>query len=158
MKLRTFALSLFLALPLAACGSKAAPTAPSGAVPFSKMSHQEQGRYMKDVVMPDMARMFKAYDPVKYAEFGCKTCHGPGAAEGEFDMPNAGLTKLDFEHPDKMDAKAAEFMKTQVKPAMARLLSEPEYTPENPKGFGCLGCHTMVEQPAAAPADAPAAK
>jgi hypothetical protein len=29
-----------------------------------------------------------------------------------------------------------------VKPTMAKLLSEPEMTAENPKGFGCLHCHT----------------
>ena len=159
MKLLSSTLSSLIALGLTlpGCGSKAAaPAAPAGAVPFEKLSRQEKGRYMKEVVVPEMGKLFKAFDPVKYAEFGCKTCHGPGAAEGEFDMPNAGLTKLDFKNHDKMDAKAAEFMSKQVKPTMARLLGEPEYTPENPKGFGRLGCHTMVPENAA-PAAAPAA-
>jgi hypothetical protein len=39
---------------------------------------------------------------------------------------------------------------------MARLLQEPMYTPQNPKGFGCLGCHTMDGAPEPAGAAAPA--
>jgi hypothetical protein len=110
---------------------------------------------MKEVVVPEMEKLFKAYDGTKYAEFGCKTCHGDGVDDHTFKMPNSKLPKLNFEDPSKMDAKAAEFMKTQVKPAMARLLQESEYTPENPKGFGCLECHAMADA-SAAPA-APAA-
>jgi hypothetical protein len=152
VKLYSIALSALLLS--AACGSKATssgtgPTAVA-ATPFAQMTHEQQGKFMKDVVVPEMAKLFQAYDATKYAEFGCKTCHGPSVEAGKFDMPNPMLAKLNFADPSKMDPKAAEFMKNQVKPAMARLLQEPEYTPENPKGFGCLECHTMVEAPAAA--------
>jgi hypothetical protein len=157
VKLYSTVLSALL-LATAACGSKAAtsgtsPT-PVAAMPFDQMTHEQQGKFMKDVVVPEMAKLFQAYDAKKYAEFGCKTCHGPSVDAGKFDMPNPTLAKLNFADPSKMDPKAAEFMKSQVKPAMARLLQQPEYTPENPKGFGCLECHTMVEAPAA-PAAAP---
>jgi hypothetical protein len=36
-------------------------------------------------------------------------------------------------------------MGKDVKPTMAKLLQTPEYTAENPKGFGCNGCHVMTE-------------
>jgi hypothetical protein len=37
-----------------------------------------------------------------------------------------------------------EWMGKEVKPAMAKLLQQSEWTPENQKGFGCNGCHTMT--------------
>ncbi|MEZ4361015.1 MAG: hypothetical protein R3B48_12600 [Kofleriaceae bacterium] len=154
-------LPLFVLIAIASsvlsCGAKspAESTTPDPALtatPFAQLNHQQQIKFMKTVVMPEMTKLFQAYDPVKFAKFNCKTCHGPDVEVGKFEMPNAGLTKLNFQDPSKMDEKAAEFMKTQVKPTMARLLQEPEYTPENPKGFGCLECHTMEEAPPAAPA------
>jgi len=39
-----------------------------------------------------------------------------------------------------------------VKPAMAALLNVDEWSPSNPKGFGCYGCHTTEGAAAAAPA------
>ena len=149
----------------AACGSKSpAPAAPTGgnaaaeggddvAVPadlaFDDMNQDQKKSFMRHTVMPAMKAKFQAFDGTKYAEFGCKTCHGAGAEDGSYEMPNGDLPKLDFANMDKLDAdkqKIAEFMGTEVKPTMAALLKQPEYTPENPKGFGCLECHTMVGQ------------
>ena len=48
------------------------------------------------------------------AELGCQTCHG------DSDMPQLN-----------------------VMPTMAKLLKQELYSPENPKGFGCLECHTQ---------------
>jgi hypothetical protein len=39
-----------------------------------------------------------------------------------------------------------EFMSKVVKPEMAKLLNQPEMTESNPKGFGCLECHTMKKK------------
>jgi hypothetical protein len=52
--------------------------------------------------------------------------------------------------------EAVKFMGTQVKPAMAALLNVDEWSPTNPKGFGCYGCHTQGGAAAAAPAPAAA--
>ena len=85
-------------------------------------------------------------NPLGEEEFGettCATCHGPGAAEGKFEMPSGALPELDFSKQDPEDAAVNEFMAKEVKPVMANLLGLPEYTPENPTGFGCLHCHTM---------------
>jgi hypothetical protein len=151
----------FLALCVvfaAACGSKSSTsTTPTGGgdtgsgsaatalpdVPFDQLDHDQQIEYMKTKVVPAMEPIFKNHNPTKFAEFGCKTCHGPGAEKGEFEMPNAGLPVLDFKDPSKYKKEDMEWMGGQVKPTMAKLLGETEYSPENPTGFGCGNCHTV---------------
>ncbi|MGE0870796.1 MAG: hypothetical protein AB7P03_19675 [Kofleriaceae bacterium] len=141
----------------AACGSTSstapAPTAPTPAakpalpdVPFDQLDHDQRAQFMDEKVVPVMAEIFKAHDPQKYATFGCKTCHGPGAEKGEFHMPNPELPKLNFSDMSKFKPEALEWMNSKVKPAMAALLKQPEMTKENPDGFGCLACHEMEGQ------------
>lgn len=155
MKLLAVLASLVVA---AACGSKTPATTTTGGgdtgsaspvlpdVPFEKLDHDQQIQFMKEKVVPTMAPIFKEHDPKEFAEFGCKTCHGDGAEKGEFDMPNAGLPKLDFANMGKFKKEDLEWMGTKVKPTMAKLLQEPEMTQESPVGFGCLGCHTAEGQ------------
>jgi hypothetical protein len=103
---------------------------------------------MKQKVVPAMKPIFQNHDPKGYAEFGCKTCHGEQAMQGHFDMPNPDLPKLNFKDQAamaKFKKEDLEWMAKEVKPEMAKLLSLPEFTPENPKGFGCTGCHTTAE-------------
>ena len=153
--MKLFLVSIFF---LAACGSKAAPTtttpSPSGEtggtaavatlpdVAFEQLDHDQRIEFMKQKVMPAMKPIFQNHDATKYAEFSCKTCHGEQAAQGHFDMPNPDLPKLDFNDMSKWKKEDLEWMGKEVKPTMAKLLSLPEYTPENPKGFGCTACHT----------------
>lgn len=146
-----FAAMKYLALlaMLAACGSKAAPattTTQAAAalpdLPFNQLDHDQRIEFMKQKVMPAMAPIFKQHDPQKFAEITCKTCHGKQAADGHFDMPSTDTPKLNFQDMSKYKQADLEWMKNEVKPAMAKLLSRPEYSPENPKGFGCLNCHT----------------
>jgi len=147
-------LVLVTTLLLAACGGASTPapttTPAEGAtaalpnVPFEKLDHDQQIQFMKEKVVPAMKPLFQKHDAAKYAEFGCKTCHGEGAEKGEFEMPFAGLPKLDFADMSKFDKDDLEWMGTVIKPEMAALLGESEYTPENPTGFGCLHCHTAV--------------
>jgi mono/diheme cytochrome c family protein len=91
--------------------------------------------------VPAMEPIFKKHDAQEFAEFGCQTCHGKQAAQGHFDMPNPDLPKLNFNDMSQFKPEDIEWMKTEVKPAMAKLLEEEEFTPENPKGFGCQDCH-----------------
>jgi hypothetical protein len=143
----------------AACGSKAAPatttpatedktvTLPEG-VAFEQLDQDQRIEFMKQKVVPAMQPIFQNHDAKKFAEFGCKTCHGEQAAEGHFDMPNPALPKLNFKDPSamaKFSKQDMEWMAKEVKPTMAKLLSQPEFTPENPTGFGCTGCHTTAE-------------
>ena len=41
---------------------------------------------MKEKVTPAMAPLFQQHDASEFADFGCKTCHGPGAEKGEFEI------------------------------------------------------------------------
>jgi hypothetical protein len=110
---------------------------------FDKLTHEEKMDFMKKQVVPTMKPLFQDFDKKKYANFGCKTCHGKDPAKAKYKMPNPELPKLDFAalKAGKQAPKVAEFMGKTVKPQMAKLLQQPEFTETNPKGFGCLECH-----------------
>lgn len=122
---------------------KAPPPLPDK--PFEDLDHDQRAQFMKEKVVPAMDPIFKNHDAKKYAEFGCTTCHGEQAKQGHFDMPNPGLPKLLFKDKAamaKFKKEDLEWMSKEVKPTMAKLLSQPEFTPDSPKGFGCQNCHT----------------
>jgi mono/diheme cytochrome c family protein len=123
----------------------AAPAIVAPATPFEDMKHGDQIAYMKNVVLPAMAKSFQAVEPEEFANMNCATCHGPGAKNGSFEMPNPDLPKLDVtdgfavhmkEHPEM-----TKFMMEKVVPDVATLLGEEPYNPETGKGFGCFDCH-----------------
>lgn len=155
---------------LAACGSNpqpsttpggpqapSAPAPPSGAkegeaavtlpdVPFDQLDHDQRIAFMKQKVMPGMKPLFQNHDGKKYAEFGCRTCHGEQAKQGHFDMPNGKLPKLNFNDMSKFKKEDIEWMHNDVLPAMAKLVGQEVRSKENPKGFGCTECHTLEGQ------------
>lgn len=147
--------SLAFVLLLAACGSKtpttttpdhdhshdAEVTVPD--VPFDQLDHDQRAAFMKQKVVPAMTPIFQNHDAKAFADFGCKTCHGEGVKDHKFDMPNDKLPKLNFNDMSKFKKEDVEWMKTEVLPTMAKLLKQEVYSPENPKGFGCLECHTQ---------------
>lgn len=100
---------------------------------------------MKTKVNPAMKAAFQKFDPKEYANFGCKTCHGKDPQKSKYKMPNPDLKPLDFAaiKAGKEDPEMIEFMSKTVKPKMAKIMGRPEMTETNPKGFGCLACHTM---------------
>ncbi|MCC6901852.1 MAG: hypothetical protein IT377_22975 [Polyangiaceae bacterium] len=114
---------------------------------WKDMSHDQKVELMKTVVMPKMGEVFKAFDAKKYAEITCATCHGAGAKEGKFQMPNAKLPKLDskdgFAKHMKKNEKVTKFMMEKVTGEMAAALGVPAFNPETKQGFGCGGCHLM---------------
>jgi hypothetical protein len=141
-------LAVVLFVATAACGQKPGGTTPGGAtgvlpdVPFEQLDHDQRIQFMKEKVVPTMSALFQKHDPEKYKGFDCKTCHGKAAEKGEFHMPNDGLPKLNFSDMSKFKPADIEWMKSEIKPQMAKLLREPEFAPDNPQGFGCLHCHT----------------
>ena len=146
-------MSVFMMLlVVAACGSQkptpvttvAEPTATAVLpdAPFDQLDHDQRHLFMEQKVVPAMAPIFKQHDPKAFAELGCKTCHGKRVDDHDFEMPNPDLPKLNFADPSKFDKTDLEWMQNVVKPTMAKLLSRPELSPENPKGFGCHNCHT----------------
>lgn len=142
-----FAAAAAAAVALGACPKPGAGTGTGTAqvvlpdVPFDELSHEQRFDFMKQVVVPTLAPMFKKHDEKKFGEFGCRTCHGAGADRGEYHMPNDNLPKLNLADMSKFQQRDIEFMQNDVKPTMARLLKQPEWTPENTDGFGCLECH-----------------
>lgn len=129
----------------AGSGSAAGSAPATGAVHFDKLSHDDKIKFMKTKVNPAMKAAFQKFDPEDYATFGCKTCHGKNPQKVKYEMPNPDLKPLDFAaiKAGKEDPKMIEFMSKVVKPGMAKILGEEEMTESNPKGFGCLACHTM---------------
>jgi mono/diheme cytochrome c family protein len=115
---------------------------------FIERPKTEKLEIMKTKVMPAMAKAFKAQDGKRFAKFNCKTCHGKGAADESFKMPNPDLPKLDFEalHSGKLEPKVAamaEFMEKTVEPDVANILGLTKFDPAHRElgGFGCLACH-----------------
>jgi len=119
----------------------AAPPAAAKRKAWEAMDPGERLNHMKTVVAPTMAKSFQEFDAKEFADFSCVTCHGPGAKEGKFDMPNPLLPPLDKKLMDKHPA-ATKFMMEKVVPEMASLLDEEPYDPAKGEGFGCMECHT----------------
>ncbi|TMQ07439.1 MAG: hypothetical protein E6J91_35385 [Deltaproteobacteria bacterium] len=141
----------------AACGSKSPSTTTPRAgddsatmvlpdLPFDKLDPDQRAAFMKQKVVPQMKVIFQNHDAKDFAGFGCKTCHGEQAKEGHFDMPNPKLPKLNFKDMSKFKKEDIEWMKNEVWPTMGKILGMPLHSEENPKGFGCLNCHTQEGQ------------
>jgi hypothetical protein len=111
---------------------------------FDEMSAPEKMKHMKTVVAPHMAKVFQEMSAEKYEKFSCTNCHGSGAKEGKFEMPNASLPALNKEEMDE-HPEVTKFMSERVVPEMAKLLGESPYNPETKEGFGCFDCHTKKE-------------
>ncbi len=106
------------------------------------MSKEQEVAFMKKNVVPEMGPVFKAYDAKRYAEFGCKTCHGP-----KFKEPKDYLPKLTFKdgkliHPAD-EPELAKFMVEEVVPHMATAMGLKPFDKATHTGFGCGGCHVV---------------
>ena len=151
-----------LLVAAAACGgtSHATQPAPAAKVAWKDMDADQRHAFMKEVVMPKAQEVFAAYDATRYAKIDCKTCHGPGADDGSFEMPNPAIKALPSNKEAFMawiakDADAArmtQFMGEKVEPMMIELLQMTPFDPETKTGeFGCMNCHTL--EGAAAPTE-----
>jgi hypothetical protein len=103
---------------------------------------EQQMAYMRKNVAPRMARVFQSANGTRYADFGCKTCHGP-----ENKVPRDYLPPLTMKG-GKITAFAekpeiAKLMAQHVVPEMASSLGQPPYDPQTNEGFGCGGCHAI---------------
>jgi hypothetical protein len=126
-------------------GSAGEAPPPSGK--WSDFNKDQRLAYMKKVVLPKMKETFTAFDPKEFEHVTCLTCHGGGAKDGSFKMPNPDLPKLspDGGFKKHMDKKPeiTKFMMSKVLPDMAQLLNTQPYDPKTHLGFGCFGCHAI---------------
>jgi hypothetical protein len=123
-----------------------APT-PPGPGEWDTWSHDKKLMWMKTGVMPKMGQLFHDYDSKTYADPKCGLCHGAGAKDGSFKMPNPDLPKLpstpaEFQKLAQSKPKVVDFMNNMVKSTMASLVGEAPMDPKTGKGFGCFECHT----------------
>jgi len=139
--------SLAVFLLVAACGGSQHPVEPEeqeterGQIPddvvgppnvaWKDLDRSQRKRFMERVVVPTMRPLFAGFDGKRFADFGCKTCHGRGH---DFKMPNPELFALT---PTVETDKPAffKFMTSEVKPEMAKLLGLSE------TDFACTTCH-----------------
>jgi hypothetical protein len=132
--------------PATAAPATAAPAAtPSSAtiVAFrDAKTKDQQVDFMKKMVDPRMGPVFKAHSATRYADFSCKTCHGPNYVEPKLFLPkltmkNGNITSF-AEKPE-----VSKFMAEKIVPEMAAAMGETPYDPTTHKGFGCGGCHAI---------------
>ena len=143
---------------LAACGSSSPPAqapaqAPAKAVTWKDMDATQREAFMKEVVMRRTAPWFVAFDP-KYQSMDCKTCHGDGATDGTFEMPNPKIKPLPnseeafmaWVSKDPEAGRYAQFMATKLEPLMGELLQVKVFDPQTKTGdFSCESCHQLVD-------------
>jgi hypothetical protein len=118
-------------------GDDASPyAAPLSEGEWQSLSFDERKRFMRELVMPTMKPLFTEFDSDHFASVKCSTCHGSGAADGTFAMPNSDLPALGGQNPpapDERQLRTIEFMRSVVKPKIAELLGEPN--------LRCNNCH-----------------
>jgi hypothetical protein len=117
---------------------------------WKDMDKKERGSFMKKVVLPKSKELFATIDPKMTTT--CKTCHGKGAEDHSFKMPNPDIKPLPSSEQAFMDwiqknpdeAKWAKFMSEQFEPAVAQMLGKHSFDPKTKSGdFGCTACHTL---------------
>ena len=139
--------------PPVAASTAATPPAASSAPPAEAklptptawtkgMTKAQQSAFMKEVILPRMSKVFQASDAKKYAEFSCKTCHGPEYKEPDEFLPH--LTLKNGKITAFADKPAvSKFMAEKVVPEMAAAMGMKPYDPKTNEGFGCGGCHKI---------------
>jgi len=114
---------------------------------WTTWSHDKKKDYMKATVVLAEKGLWAEYDPVRFANFTCKNCHGSGAADGAYRMPNPDLPKWPggadaFRELKERNPKALFFMQQVVVPVTARLIGVKEFDFASHTGFSCFQCHT----------------
>lgn len=132
MRASNVRLALLAAISLATCaGARPAPL-----ISYESMNKEQRLQAMKSVITPKLNQVFSDYDDNKYAEFGCKTCHGEKTEDTKVFLPvlklsGDGRKKLEAQKPALM-----KFMAGKVVPAMAAALGQKQ-------GYSCAGCHKV---------------
>ena len=142
------ALLTVLALTCGSCGSESTDSTQQGFAPWAEQGLIERNEYMLEVVEPAMREIFQRHDPETYADFGCETCHGPGAASARYAMP-AHVTALPRDgtltYAQELNPEEYDFMLDEVFPAFVELVGEEKFSEQTGQGFRCIRCHLELE-------------
>jgi hypothetical protein len=109
-------------------------------------SHEQKLAYMKQTVLPAEREIFGRFEPVRYARMTCETCHGQGARDGSYRMPNPDLPHIvggkgGFTELAQKEPEALRFMQQVVGPETAKLLGYQQFDMAKHVGFSCYQCH-----------------
>lgn len=128
-------------------GEAKAPPAAATAPPAAwsdTFSHDEKVAFMKAPFAPALGSVFKGHDATRFANFDCKTCHGPDSKPQPRDfLPHLTLT-ADGKGIAELTSKPelSKFM-VEVELAAAKAFGKPPYDVKTGQGFGCAGCHAV---------------
>jgi hypothetical protein len=148
MRIVTIAAGVALSLMLLTACKVGRPTVAQGMDQrFVDLTHAQQMEFMARVVVPEMKPRFQAFDAERFSTFGCKTCHGAGADDGSYAMPNPQLPHLRqrgfFKEHRAAHPDTVRFMWKQVEMPMGKLLGMTA----GPAGeLECGSCHVVDDR------------
>ena len=134
-----------LLLLLVACGHMPTPPAPPVATDshastmpplppvgpntmgWTTWSHEQKLAYMKQTVLPAEREIFGRFEPLRFASMTCETCHGQGARDGSYRMPNRDLPHIvggrgGFQELIDKQPETVRFMQQVVGPETAHIV------------------------------------
>ncbi|HEY6176214.1 MAG TPA: hypothetical protein VIX73_17285, partial [Kofleriaceae bacterium] len=128
-----------------------APIAAPGPGEWATWSHDQKRAYMKTTVLGAERAVFATFEPARFRKLDCRTCHGHGALDGNFKMPNPDLPKLvggpeGFGELARNEPQLLRFMQSVVVPETAKLLGVPAFDMQSHTGFSCFHCHTRSDR------------
>lgn len=109
------------------------------------MDHGKKIGHIAGGGSPGVAKLFKEYDGVDFASFGCSTSHGEDMAAVEHKMPNGLFPMTQGEaYGFAADGGIGAFMATKVAAAIAPLLDGAPFNPETGEhNLSCFTCHAI---------------
>lgn len=102
---------------------------------------------MASHVLPATTELFQAWQPERFADFSCATCHGADAQARNYAMPNPSIIAL---YPTgtvgqvetlNQYLEASTFMYSRLLPAVQTMVGARDFDPATGEGFTCYSCH-----------------
>ena len=122
-------------------------------VAWKDLTYDQKKAFMKAAVVPALKPVFQKFDPKKFKNVTCATCHGDDGTDRKYKMPSNDIAPLPstpeaFQAKMKKEAdwpKWTQFMSDKVVPAMGKVLNVPVFDHKKPvEGtFSCNACHKL---------------